>query len=146
MTNHDNEEDKKEIVVKPNYFKFNLMVLLIFGIDIIKIENKLLRYIFYAYAIVSICIVVYLFMVVEAIETLTQTTDFYSMSFGLSYFITHVLGATKVTILVLKRGNIRTLLDKIETGIFRPNLERGGRKEFDLINAAIKNCNNQVFW
>lgn len=140
-----NTENQKPAKVHPNYFKFNLLVLLAFGIDILEIKNNLLRKIYYVYAVIAISFSVFIFLTLEAIEIFQSTTDFYTMSFGLCYFFTQTLGAAKVTILLLQRESIRTLMHKIESGIFRPNLDRGGRKEFDLINTAIKYCNNQVF-
>nr|QNH68030.1 odorant receptor 3 [Apriona germarii] len=80
-----------------------------------------------------------MYTLLEVIDIL-NTSDFNSMTFGLCYCATHLLGVAKIIILIVKKKKIREMLDKLETGLFLPNTDRGGEEEFRLINAAVTRC------
>lgn len=54
------------------------------------------------------------------------------------------LGSIKVILFILKRRKLVEQIDKLETGIMRPDYKRGGDVEYKYIKAANKQINFQV--
>ncbi|KAJ8946505.1 hypothetical protein NQ318_004640, partial [Aromia moschata] len=125
--------------VKLRYFKKHLKWLKILGIDIEPVENVWYARIYRAYA-VTLLSYLYLYSFLELIDII-QSPDFNSMTFGLSYFVTHIIGGAKITILALKKTRFRQMFLKLESGFFAPNMERGGDEEFRLVKAAVRRTN-----
>nr|UTN00904.1 odorant receptor [Semanotus bifasciatus] len=125
--------------VEPEYFKKHLKWLTGLGIDLKPVKDVWYEKIYKVYS-VTLLSYVYLYSVLEMID-IVQTSDFDSITFGLSYAVTHILGSAKIAILIVKKKTFRQMLRQLEKGYFVPNMERGGEEEFRLINAAIRRSN-----
>lgn len=59
--------------------------------------------------------------------------------------VTALAGFIKATLMIKQRKNIVKYSQKLKTGLFKPNYERGGLKEFQYIKRAIFISDLQVF-
>ncbi|XP_018564808.2 odorant receptor Or1-like [Anoplophora glabripennis] len=124
--------------LKTPYFKKHLKWLLVLGVDIIPVKNVWYKYFYKLWSLFIIGFVV-LYTLLEVIDIL-NTSDFNSMTFGLCYSATHLLGLAKIIILIVKKKKVREMLNELESGDFLPKIERGGEEEIRLINIAVTRC------
>ncbi|KAJ8919560.1 hypothetical protein NQ315_002182, partial [Exocentrus adspersus] len=124
--------------LKTPYFKKHLKWLTVLGIDIYPVNVFLFKFLYKLYAIFVVGFVI-TYALLEIID-IVNTSDFNSMTFGLCYCATHLIGIAKIIIFLMKKKKIREMLDKLESSHFLPSIERGGEEEFRLINSAVAKC------
>nr|QUP79567.1 odorant receptor 7 [Monochamus saltuarius] len=124
--------------LKTPYFKKHLKWLTIIGIDIIPVKDVWYKYLYKLWSFFIVGFVI-IYTLLEVIDIL-NTSDFNSMTFGLCYCATHLLGLAKIVIMIVKKQKIRDMLRELESGEFVPNIDRGGEEEIRLINIAVARC------
>lgn len=129
--------------IPPIYFKVHLKILFYLGIDILPIESKIKSFFFHLYSLFIIGLMC-VYTISEGLDMVINFTDIYNLTFGLCYFVTHILGTAKMFLMLIMRKKLWHHLYTLENGIFQPNVQRGGFEEIRLVKDAIKLCKHQA--
>nr|XP_022912590.1 odorant receptor 4-like [Onthophagus taurus] len=126
-----------------NYFKFHYDVLKIFGISIEDFQNPFIEIIYKTYAIMVIALFFYIYAITEIVDLLQTWENLETSTFTMSYLTSHILGISKLSIVLIFRKSIDKFCKNLNEGVFKPNPLRSGPQEQTIISNATKTCNLQ---
>lgn len=145
-----------------DYFKVHFIVLKCIGIPLEPMKHTAIvwKILYCMFSVFFVGLFPVYFALSEFLQLFNES-NIDTFTFNLSYAITHclgktvfnkfigkyancVLGTTKILLFTAKRRNIYNLCKAFEEGDLRPNFNRGGQEEFNIVQKAIKRVNGQV--
>ncbi|XP_022909848.1 odorant receptor 4-like [Onthophagus taurus] len=136
--------DETTISVK-NYLRYHYVLLQIFGIWID--EPKIFsvkRMLYNIYAITIMMLFFILYPISEIIYLYKKFTDIYDSAFQLTYLLSHILGFCKMGLIFIFRDDIDKYRIFLQSGVFAPDVKRGGPIELKYVKGAIKSNYRQA--
>lgn len=124
--------------IRQNYFYPHLAILNLMGVFIAKRTSMVDKILSSIYTIFTFTFFEVGFCALEIVSMFNNWGDLDEVTFSMAYIITHVIGLIKALLMLRRRENIWQYVQRIESDMFKPNYERGGVKEYDLINKAIR--------
>nr|XP_022899911.1 odorant receptor 49b-like [Onthophagus taurus]XP_022899913.1 odorant receptor 49b-like [Onthophagus taurus] len=121
-----------------NYFKMPVRNLFLSGISIYDVENPLLRKLHRVYSVILLLTCGYGYVITEIIHAIKHFQELEVLTLTLCYIFAHTIAIGKIVVLTIRRKPIGKFLKSLETGVFLPDIERGGVEEVNIISTAAK--------
>lgn len=123
-----------------DYFHYHKKYLRFFGLSLF--ENNSIFYNIFAGCFLTTTFFIYI--CIDIAECYHKRDDPTSLIGILSFLTSHTNGICKVAVFVYHRKRIIKLLNDLESGIFKPDVNRGGQFEIVSVQNAIKTTQKMV--